>query len=680
MRMPATQTEFVSFDGGLDQVTPPLLMPPGRCRTAQNFELDTQGGYVRSLGYERYDGRASPSDADYKYIPATVTGAVTNGATVTGATSGATGVVIASGLDRVIVTKVTGTFVSAENLTISAVVVAVTTAAAYTAGGDSQDQIAQYKNLAADVYRADITAVPGTGEILGIKYFGGSLYAIRNNAGGTAADWYKSSGTGWTAVTFGEEVAFTNANTGVGEGDTLTKGGVTATISRVVVQTGSLGSGVNTGRLIITGRSGGNFSAGAATTTGAGALTLSGAQSAITFLPDGRFSFKAYNFGAGERLYGCDGVNRAFEFSGTVMVPIATGMTADTPLHIAAHKGHLFLSFANSMQHSSIGDPYSWSVVTGAAELNLGSPVTAMMPMPGDNVAGGAMACFTTSQTYLLYGTSSADWELVTQRSDIGALAYTAQFIDTAYYMDLRGVTSLNQSANFGNFEASTLSGLVRPFVTENKSRIKDSCIVKDKNQYRIMFSGGVLLVMTLRDNGVAGFMPISLAHSMVLMEQSDSSAGEEVVFYADEDGMVYQAEKGTSFDGDAIESFMLLGFNSSKSPRVLKQYRKVVFEIGALGYAQFYHSAELDYGNTDLGSIDAEIVGFNTNAPGGGSWDTGVWDVGNWDGSTLLPAEISITGLAQNISIRITQFSDYHQPLTFYGGLMHYTPRRQMR
>lgn len=678
MKMPATQTEFVAFDGGLDEVTPPLLLPSGRCRSAQNFELDTQGGYTRCLGYERYSGQPSPSDADYKYIPATVTGVVANGNTVTGATSGATGVVIASAADRVVATKVTGTFASGENLTIAAVVVAVTTAVAYSAGGDSQDQVAQYHNLAADVYRADIAAVPGSGAILGLKYFAGTLYAVRNNAGGTAAAWYKSSAGGWTAVTFSEEIAFTNANASVGEGDTLTKT-ATATISRVVVRTGTLASGTNTGKLIITGRSG-SFTAGAATTTGGGSLTLSGAQTAITFLPGGRFNFRSYNFGLGERLYGCDGVNRAFEFDGTVMVPISTGMTADTPTHVATHKNHLFLSFSNSMQHSGIGSPYTWTIVSGAGELNLGSPITAMQPMPGDNIAGGAMACFTANQTYLLYGTSSSDWQLVTQRSDIGALAYTAQFIDAAYYMDLRGVTSLGQSASFGNFEASTLSGLVRPIVNTNKGRIKDSCVIKDKNQYRVLCSGGVVLVMTLRANGVAGFMPLLLAHAMVLMDQSDSSSGEELVFYGDDAGMVYQGEVGTSFDGEPIESFLLLGFNSSKSPRVLKQYRKVVFEVSALGYAQFYCSAELDYASSSVGAVDAEIVGFGLDAPVGGSWDTGVWDAGSWDGLTLLPAELPITGLAQNISIRITQFSDYHQSLTFYNGLMHYTPRRQMR
>ena len=94
-------------------------------------------------------------------------------------------------------------------------------------------------------------------------------YCLRQNGGTVTL--YKQSGAGWTAVAMLYEVAFSNANTNVNDGDTLTQGGVTATIRRVVVETGTLVSGVNTGRLITTAPGGGNFVAGAATSTGAGA-------------------------------------------------------------------------------------------------------------------------------------------------------------------------------------------------------------------------------------------------------------------------------------------------------------------------------------------------------------------------------------------------------------------------
>lgn len=680
MKMPPTQVEFVAFEGGLDQITPPLMMPAGRCRDAQNYEINTLGGYSTTLGYERFDGRTSPSDALAYLMSATVTGSVALGNTITGATSGATGVVIAFAADRLVFTKRTGTFTASEVINIGGSPVATATALAVAEGGDTAQQRAQYKNLAADLYRADIQVVPGDGQVRGVKFFEGTLYAWRNNVGNTACAMYKSTAGGWSAVDLGEQIDFTNGNASLLEGYTLTKGSVTATIKRVVVLTGSLASGTNTGYLVISARAGGNYTAGAATTASGGTLTLSGVQTAITLLPNGRFTFAPYNFGSGLRLYGCDGVNRAFEFDGTTFVPIRTGMTVDAPTLLAAHKNHLFLSFNNSLQHSAIGNPYSYSPVLGAAELNLGDTITNLLPMPSDNVAGGAMACFTRQRSFMLYGNSSADWQLLTQRYDTGALAYTAQFVNTAYVMDNRGVTSMDATSNFGNFEASSISSLIRPWLMENKTRALDSCVVRDKNQLRLLFGGGRVLTMTLVDNKPAGFMPLLLAHQMVLLEGADDTLGREVIFYGGADGYTYQAERGTSFDGQPIESYLTLAFNHAKSPRLVKQYRKVVFEIGGAGFATFYYAADLGYGATEISQYTPTEVTTGEDSLGVGTWDSSTWDSATWDGSSLLPAEQAVSGVAQNMSMRVTQGSDYFAPLTFYGALIHFTPRRQLR
>ena len=82
----------------------------------------------------------------------------------------------------------------------------------------------------------------------------------------------------WANLARYEEVAFTSGSGDVDVGDTLTKGAVTATIDAVTITSGSLGAGTAAGSLKISARAGGNFSAGAATTTGAGAVTLSGAE------------------------------------------------------------------------------------------------------------------------------------------------------------------------------------------------------------------------------------------------------------------------------------------------------------------------------------------------------------------------------------------------------------------
>lgn len=669
--------QHVEFKGGLDIVTPPLSMSPGKLRESQNYEIGEFGGYRMVGGYERFDGRPSPSDAQYTVLACTFSGSISVGNTITGVTSAATGYVIAVASTYVAFTKGTGTFVSGEVLNVGGSPQATTTADPIVDGASTSLLRGQYKNLAADAYRSDILAVPGSGAILGFKYLGSTLYAWRNNAGGTAAAIYKSSVTGWTAVSLSEEISFSNANTSVGEGDVLTQGAVTATISRVMVETGTLLSGVNTGRLIITSRAGGNYGAGAATSTGGGALTLSAIQTTITLLPNGRYRFYNNNFGSGLRIYGCDGVNRGFEFDGTVFAPIRTGMTSDTPDHVACHKNHLFFAFDNSLQHSSIGAPYAWSPVMGASELNMGDTVTNLLPQTSDSVAGGSMACFTRGRTFMLYGTSSANWSLVTLQQDAGALEDTAQIIGQTYVLDDRGITNLATTQNFGNFAAAAVSDAIRPWLVERKDAVQDSCVVHEKNQYRLFFSGGSALYMTMVKNKISGFMPMTFPDNIQLAASVEKADGSEIVFYADDAGFVYQADKGTSFDGDDIESYMTLVFNHAASPRTLKQYRKAVLEVGGSGYANFYLSADLGYASTDLNQPTLALV---ETALESGAWDSGTWDVGIWDGRILQPAEHEIVGIAENIGLRIAQSSDYFAQLTFYGAVMQFAPRRQMR
>lgn len=53
--------KVVMLDGGLDLVTPPLFVEPGRLVDCLNYECVDQIGYKKIDGFERYDGGASPS-------------------------------------------------------------------------------------------------------------------------------------------------------------------------------------------------------------------------------------------------------------------------------------------------------------------------------------------------------------------------------------------------------------------------------------------------------------------------------------------------------------------------------------------------------------------------------------------------------------------------------------------
>lgn len=668
--------DYFALAGGLDLVSPPFTIKPGFCRESQNYEIGVNGGYRRVDGYERYSGQPRPADAVYYVLPCTITGAVVAGNTVTGAVSGATGYVIAVEAAAVVITKLTGTFNSSEGLTVAAAPVATMTDSPVRSGGSTNQLQWQYKNLAGDVYRADIAVVPGSGSILGVWYYNANLYAFRNNAGSTAAVMHVAAVAGWTEVALGRELVFTSGGTTeIAVGDTITgaTSGATAVVTGIALTDGTWAGGDAAGKFTFASQTGTfqaeNLNVGATLNL----ATIAGNSSAITMLPSGRFEFVNYNFSTALKMYGCDGENRAFEFDGTTFIQIDTGMAADTPNHIAAHVNHLFLAFDNSLQHSSIGDPLAaWSVVSGAGEINAGETITNLMPQTGDS-SGSAMLVWTRNTTQVLYGTSSADWKKVMLQSDAGAFHYTAQFAGQPFVFDDRGITTLQNSQNYGNFDSASVSKLIRPYIVENKARVIASGISRDKNQYRVFFTGGRALYMTVG----GGFMSVLYADDMTCYVSSEDASGNEVAFAGDTAGYVYQMDTGTSFDGDDIEAYSVLAFNHVKSPRTRKQYRKAVLEVGGTGYATFWMSAELAYGDTGTEAIPLSQLVADLSA---GSWDSGTWDVGVWDGRILAPAEYELTGTAENISLRIAQTSDYQPPLTFSGVLLHYTPRRNLR
>lgn len=682
MRLPQPALQDIEFTGGLDLVTPPFKAKPGTCRQAQNFEIGINGGYDRISGYERYDGRPSPSDAQYAIIDCTFSAAVAVGSTVTGLTSGATAEVIAVTADYLAVTRVAGAFTEGESLQVAAVTVATATSGEIIDGADTPLLHAIYRNLAADVYRADIAAVPGSGRVLGVWMLNDVKYAFRNNVAGTAAVLYRSSGSGWQAVSLGRELAFTSGGTtAIAEGDTITgaTSAASAVVTRVVLESGSWASGDAAGRLIFASQTGifqaEDLNVGASLNL----ATIAGDSSAIALLPDGRYEMVTHNFGgqAGtSRIYGCDGVNRGFEFDGTVFVPIRTGMANDAPTHVICHKNHLFFSFAGSAQHSGIGAPYQWTIITGAGEIAVGDDITAFASETGSE-GGAALGIYSRNSIHILYGSSSADWQLVRYRDEVGAYAYTVQQVGSTLMLDDRGLMSLATTQAYGNFTHSSISQLIHPWIIAQKRIATGSCIVRDKNQYRLFCSDGYSIYVSFIGNKLVGMMPALFPNPVRCIFSLENSEGAEEIFFGSDDGMVYQLEKGNSFDGEAIEAFLMLHFLHMGNPRLIKRYMDCALEIQGDGYAELNFSYELGYASHLIPQPNAVNTETNFAAV---RWDTFTWDTFFWDGVTLMPSYLKMNGSAENVSLIIQSNSDYFAPVKLSGAILRYLPRRIKR
>ncbi len=679
--------EMFTLSGGLDLVTPPINLKPGRLISAINFEPDLNGGYLRMAGIERFDGRARPSDAVYYVVDGLVSGPLYVGQQITGATSGATAYVAATeSATRFVITKMVGTFV-AESFTVAAV--AYGTISEVTIYGASTKQLhADYKYAAAELYRSDISAVPGSGAVRGVKYYNGNLYAFRDNVAATACLMYIASAAGWTQVTFGKEIQFTTAVGEIFEGDTVTQvtSGATGVVKRALLRTGTW-SASGKGTLVFDSVTGTFDATNAIQVNGVTKVTASSLCTDISLQPGGKFEFDIINFyGSADshRMYCADGVNFAGEFDGTRWVPIRTGVGDDNPKFIVGHKKHLMLAIESEVIVSGIGDPYSFTPLTGTVQAATGETITGLKVQVG-TATSGVLVVLTGRKVYILYGNDSSDFNLVTHSPDSGGRAYTMQNIGFAHFLDTKGVTQLEATQAFGSFQLHVLTNLIQPLIDAKAGMEISSCIVRNRNLYRIFFNDGTGLHIQMQPNAYAGAPPrlgdvMPFDYGERVMNTVDSVVdinGVERKFGSGTDGYVYEMDVGTSFDGDVINSFMVMAFHHSKNPFYRKSYRRCKLRFSAGATAHLNVTYDLSFGDRDSVYIDtsSKLV-----AGGGAYFDTARWDSLFWDAIYSQEVTIDTPGNGTSISLVISNESAVDETFTINSIQTQYSMGRITR
>lgn len=398
--------------------------------------------------------------------------------------------------------------------------------------------------------------------------------------------------------------------------------------------------------------------------------------------PNGKYRFANHNFGGATGtycMYGASGTHKAFQFDGTTWTWITTGMTVDTPSFLTVHRNHLFLAFGSSVQHSPVANPTgTWTPVFGAAEIALGAVCTGFVPAIG-NQDTAALMISTRNKIYVLYGNSSADWKLVSMAGEGGALPDTTQKIGDIVMLDDRGVTTMTTTSNYGNFLAGTISEKIISWIRENRQRASASCISRENNQYRLFMNNKYALFITMRGaNRPNEIMPIMFNHKVECVCSAEMPDGSEAIYFGSDDGYVYQMDRGSSFDGEAIDYSLTMAFNHSKSPRVVKRYRRGALELQGSTYAEFNVGYQLDYlspGSPQPGNVT--VRASDLSAP---LWDSFVWDAFFWDGRSIVPIEFSMQGSAENFALTVYGSSAEYYPFTISSVVSHYTPRRRKR
>ncbi|RMD93746.1 MAG: hypothetical protein D6811_04305 [Alphaproteobacteria bacterium] len=681
--------------GGLDLVSPPISVAPERCIAVRNYEVTDQG-VARCQGYERFDGQTAPSAATYAVLNFDGgSGAISAGDTVTGATSGATGVAlydasVSSGswaggdaAGFLVLYKVSGTFQDNENLQVASVTKAVANGTQISEGATDDTTHNSYMDDVRTALRALIGAVPGSGGIRGVHVFNGDVYAFRDDAGGAQCVMHKATSSGWVAQSFGRVLYFDAGSAAFSEGETVTGGtsGATATVERVVQQSGTWGGLDAAGYLVLSGVSGAFQDNEALSGGSGGAATANGVDAAITLAAGGRVRCVNHNFyGTSnlQRMYGVTSTGRAFEWDGTVLAPIDTGLSAalDKPKFIGVHANHLLLGYdGGAVQFSGTGLPLSFMAVDGAGEFGIGQDVTGIL-----SAAATATVVFAENRIGYLTGTSSTDFRFDIISQESGAKTDSAVMANEPIFMDNQGVRRLSTSQAFGDWKMGSLSRLVQPYI-ENRRRTGKTVVgahaVHAKDQYRLTWDDGHVLVVYLGGKQPEitvfeyGFTPTCAA-------QGEDATGAGRLFYGTSDGYVIEADKGVSFDGSAIEAYIRSPWRHQGAPDVTKRYHglNISMDGGETG-ATISVAVEYSYADDEVYPKAAE----SATAPGrGGFWETAVWDEFYWDTSMQSPVRVDLDGIGDNLSYVVMSNSDSEEPHILSSDTVWFTPRRTNR
>lgn len=686
------QTPYFPLGGGLDLVTPIIQMPDGKMIAGDNFEPWINGGYRRIKGFERYDGRPKPSDATWVWLTLDDASSYTVGDTITGDTSSASGTIVAIGTgdhaNEVCVTKVSGTFAEEGVDTARTSITNVALNDGPTVALEEAWRLA-----AEDEYRGDIVAVPGTNPIRGVWQCRDRVYAIRDNAGETAAVIHKATSSGWddAALEMCHTLYFDAGTASFTVGSTLTGGtsAATGTIHKVVVHSGDWGTNDAAGYIALTGVSGTFSDDETITDGGSGSATAASASSAFSLAVGGRYDFVTYNFLASSdtyRAYCAGGTGPAFEIDeDDVVTPILMDLSLgdapseNNPYLVEVFDGALWLMFpGGSLQKSIAGDPLTFNGFLGAAEFGLSDEGTGLI-----NSAGRVLIAFTRSQTHGIFpeGASGYIKRLISNRS--GAIKWTDGEVGSVHAVDDSGLIDLQRVEAFGDFQSAALSDPVQPIMESSREKIIGVQLIRETNQYRVLFSSGAGILFRMRQDGAAepATFRYDLGDNQTLTCAYSCEDANSIPRYwmAGSSGHVYECERGRNFDGEPIESFCRLPFNHQGAPAVRKRYRLAEVEVKCERSVTLVMAQDRNYGDQADGTSNwSDDV--DTAWGGGGFWDLDNWGEVYWDAQLFDAARFELLGTGRNVSLLIYHKTATTDPFILQGVILHFDPRRVQR
>lgn len=210
-------------------------------------------------------------------------------------------------------------------------------------------------------------------------------------------------------------------------------------------------------------------------------------------------------------IYGANGLDRAFAHNGEWFYKIYTQPDAakDRPRHVAYHHWHLALGYEEGrVDISVVGEPYNFDGVLGASSWTIGDQVVGLLPL-----SGTILGVFGAKSVWGIAGTTVDNFSTQVISPNIGATEYTICDMGFPVYANAYGIYTLSQTQQYGDYLGVPMSQDISPWLRPRLVRkytsdreVEVAWPVRHKNQYRLAFSDGYVVSMTMNGQSVPTF------------------------------------------------------------------------------------------------------------------------------------------------------------------------------
>ena len=150
--------------------------------------------------------------------------------------------------------------------------------------------------------------------------------------------------------------------------------------------------------------------------------------------------------------------------------------------------------------------------------------------------------------------------------------------------------------------------------------------------------------------------------------------AGDNRNFFGSDDGYVYEADRGRSFDGEEIFAYLKLAFNHIKSPMEKKRFRRADLESKSESAFRVLVQGEYSLGNPEIGLTDVAEVLRSAN---GAYYDVSSYDESFYDIPRNTISKVRLDGVGADLSLSVISQASNELPHTLQSVSVVFTPRR---